>query len=136
MHELSLVADLFTIIEQQANQAGARKVTKVVVSVGELSGVVPELFSLGFSELQKGTIADKARLQLRMVKIKFKCRSCGHEITARNIMDESFLISARPAVQKRWSSSPGVTFTWKTGNRNLSHCQGVKNSRRHRGGGG
>jgi len=25
-----------------------------------------------------------------MVKIKFKCRSCGQEITARNIMDESF----------------------------------------------
>jgi len=25
-----------------------------------------------------------------MIKIKFKCRSCGHEITARNIMDESF----------------------------------------------
>jgi len=90
MHELSLVADLFTIIEQQANQAGARKVTKVVVSVGELSGVVPELFRSAFQSYKKGTIADKARLQLKMVKIKFKCRSCGQEITARNIMDESF----------------------------------------------
>ncbi|HRD02833.1 MAG TPA: hydrogenase maturation nickel metallochaperone HypA [Candidatus Saccharicenans sp.] len=90
MHELSLVADLFTIIEEQARQAGAKKVTKVSVSVGELSGVVPDLFRSAFQSYKKGTIADKSRLQLKMVKIKFKCRSCGREITARNIMDESF----------------------------------------------
>ncbi len=90
MHELSLVADLFTIIEEQASRAGAKRVTKVVVSVGELSGVVPELFRSAFQSYKRGTIADNARLQLKMVKIKFKCRSCGHELTARNIMDESF----------------------------------------------
>lgn len=90
MHELSLVADLFTIIEEQASRAGAKRVTKVSVSVGELAGVVPELFRSAFQSYKKGTIADKARLQLKMVKIKFKCRNCGYELTARNIMDESF----------------------------------------------
>ncbi|MDD8031814.1 MAG: hydrogenase maturation nickel metallochaperone HypA [Acidobacteriota bacterium] len=90
MHELSLVADLFTIIEEQASRAGAKRVTKVSVSVGELAGVVPELFRSAFQSYKKGTIADKARLQLKMVKIKFKCRNCGHELTTRNIMDESF----------------------------------------------
>lgn len=90
MHEMSIVADLFTIIEDQARQAGATRVTRVKVLIGELSGVVPELFRSAFNSYKKGTIADKARLEIKITKIKFKCQSCGKEITARNIRDESF----------------------------------------------
>ena len=37
MHEMSIVADLFTIIEEQARKSGATRVTKVKVLIGELS---------------------------------------------------------------------------------------------------
>lgn len=90
MHELSIVADLFTIIEEQALKAGATKVTRVKVLIGELSGVVPELFRSAFNSYKKGTIADKARLEIKITRIKFKCQNCGKVITAKNIMDESF----------------------------------------------
>ncbi|MGQ9800401.1 MAG: hydrogenase maturation nickel metallochaperone HypA [Candidatus Saccharicenans sp.] len=90
MHEMSIVADLFTIIEEQAKKAGATKVTGVRVLIGELSGVVPELFRSAFNSYKKGTIADKARLELKITRIKFKCHNCGKKITAKNIKDESF----------------------------------------------
>jgi len=93
MHELSIVADLFTIIEERAKQARASRVTKVRVMVGELSGVVPELFRSAFHSYKKGTIADRARLEMKIVKIKFKCQNCGREITAKNFRDESFSYS-------------------------------------------
>jgi hydrogenase nickel incorporation protein HypA/HybF len=90
MHEMSIVAELFTIIEEQARQAGAKKVTKVLVLIGELSGVVPELFRSAFHSYKKGTIADRAKLEMKIIKIKFKCHNCGKEITAKNLMDKSF----------------------------------------------
>ncbi|MBC7348766.1 MAG: hydrogenase maturation nickel metallochaperone HypA [Candidatus Aminicenantes bacterium] len=90
MHEMSIVADLFTIIEEQARKSGATRVTRVKVLIGELSGVVPELFRSAFNSYKKGTIADKSRLEIKVTRIKFKCHGCGKEITAKNIMDESF----------------------------------------------
>jgi hydrogenase nickel incorporation protein HypA/HybF len=93
MHELSIVADLFTIIEEQAKQAGAKKVTGVRVLIGELSGVVPELFRSAFQSYKKGTIADKAKLEMKIIRIKFRCRNCDREITAKNFMNDSFSYS-------------------------------------------
>ncbi|MCR4395283.1 MAG: hydrogenase maturation nickel metallochaperone HypA [Candidatus Saccharicenans sp.] len=90
MHELSIVADLFTIIEEKAQQAKATRVTRVKVLIGELSGVVPELFRSAFHSYKKGTIADKARLEMKITKIKFKCHSCGKEIKAKDISSPDF----------------------------------------------
>lgn len=90
MHELSIVADLFTIIEDQARQNGAKKVTKVRVLIGELSGVVPELFRSAFNSYKKGTIADKARLEIKITKVKFRCLACGKEIKTRDISAPDF----------------------------------------------
>lgn len=90
MHELSVVADLFTIIEEQAHQSGAKRVTKVRVLIGELSGVVPELFRTAFHSYKKGTIADKARLEIKVTRIKFKCHGCGKEIKTKDISSPDF----------------------------------------------
>ncbi|MCX8161025.1 MAG: hydrogenase maturation nickel metallochaperone HypA [Candidatus Saccharicenans sp.] len=90
MHELSIVADLFTIIEEKASQAKASRVTKVRVLIGELSGVVPELFRSAFNSYKKGTIADRARLEIKITKVKFRCQSCGREIRTRDISAPDF----------------------------------------------
>jgi len=113
MHELSLVADLFTIIEQQAYQAGARKVTKVVVSVGELSGVVPELFRSAFQSYKREQLPIKPGCSLKWLKSNLNVGAAVRKLQPEISWTNLFLMSARPAVQKRWSSLPGVTFTWK-----------------------
>jgi len=54
VHELSIVADLFTIIEEKAREAGASRVTRVRVLIGELSGCgCRSFFRTGLPQLQK-----------------------------------------------------------------------------------
>ena len=76
MHELSLVANLFEIIERHAQDQKAKAVTRVRVKLGRMSGVVPELFETAFDAYKKGTWADQAELEIVVVPVKSRCRSC------------------------------------------------------------
>lgn len=76
MHELSLVAGLFPILEEKAGEQGAKSVTFVRLRVGRLSGVVPELLETAFDAYKKGTIAGKAALEVVHVPLKVRCRAC------------------------------------------------------------
>ena len=79
MHELSLVAGLFEILEEKARDEKALRVTAVTLRVGRLSGVVPELLETAFETFKKGTIASRAKLRIEVVPLKVRCRSCGEE---------------------------------------------------------
>jgi hydrogenase nickel incorporation protein HypA/HybF len=81
MHELSIVASLFEILEEKAKEQKAKKVTSVTVKVGALSGVVPEFLKTAFDVYKKDTIADEAELKIEEVPLKVKCQKCGAEIT-------------------------------------------------------
>ena len=88
MHELSLVASVFDILEEKAREHGAARVTKVVLKVGVMSGVVPDLLESAFDSYKKGTLAEEARLEIVRVPVKLRCPDCGGE-TAREDTDFS-----------------------------------------------
>ena len=48
MHELSLVASVFEVLEAEARRHAADRVTRVVLRVGVLAGAVPELLESAF----------------------------------------------------------------------------------------
>lgn len=77
MHELSIVASLFEILEEKAREQKARRITVVKLLVGRLSGVVPDLIESAFDTYKKGTLADGARLEIEVAPFEFKCRGCG-----------------------------------------------------------
>lgn len=77
MHEMSIVAGLVEVLEEKARQAGAMRVTAVKLRIGEMSGVVPELLTSAFEVYQKGTIAEGAALEMEIVPVRPRCRSCG-----------------------------------------------------------
>ena len=77
MHEMSIVASLVEVLEEKARQAGATRVTAVKLRVGEMSGVVPELLTSAFEVYRKGTIAAGAVLEIEVVPVRPRCRSCG-----------------------------------------------------------
>ncbi len=79
MHELSVVAGLFEILEEKAREAGALRVTAVTIRVGRLSGVVPDLLESAFDSFKKGTIASDASLRVETPALRVRCRSCGKE---------------------------------------------------------
>ncbi len=79
MHELSVVAGLFEILEEKARDAGALHVTAVTIRIGRLSGVVPDLLESAFDSFKKGTIASEASLLVETPPLRVRCRSCGKE---------------------------------------------------------
>ena len=88
MHELSLVASVFEVLEEKAREHGAARVTKVVLDVGIMSGAVPDLIESAFEAYKRGTLAAGARLEIVVVPVKVRCPDCGGE-TVREDADFS-----------------------------------------------
>ena len=80
MHELSIVANLFEIMEEKAKEKKAKKITSVKLKVGALAGVVPEFLVTAFDVYKKDTIADKAALEIVEIPLKLKCKQCHTEV--------------------------------------------------------
>lgn len=80
MHELSIVANLFEILEEKSIEQKAKKIVMVKLQVGALSGVVPEFLETAFDIYKKETIADKARLEMKKVPLKIQCQKCHLEM--------------------------------------------------------
>jgi hydrogenase nickel incorporation protein HypA/HybF len=79
VHELSLVASVFEVLEEKAREHGAARVTRVVLKVGVMAGVVPDLLESAFETYKIGTIAETARLEIVVVPVKLRCPDCGGE---------------------------------------------------------
>lgn len=81
MHELSIVASLFEILEEKAKEQKAKKIVLVKLRVGTLSGVVPEFLETAFNIYKKETIADEAGLKIEIVPLRIRCNACQAETT-------------------------------------------------------
>lgn len=79
MHELSLIASVFDLLEEKAREHGATRVVRVVLRVGALSGAVPDLLESAFEIYKKGTLAEGARLEIVPVPVKLRCPDCAGE---------------------------------------------------------
>jgi hydrogenase nickel incorporation protein HypA/HybF len=79
VHELSLVASVFEVLEEQARAHGAVRVSRVVLRIGVMSGVVPDLLESAFEIYKKGTLAESARLEIIRVPVRVRCPDCGGE---------------------------------------------------------
>ena len=62
MHEHALMADVTRKLEQTAMEAGADRVTRVVVHLGALSHFTPEHFQEHFVDATRGTVAEGAEV--------------------------------------------------------------------------
>ena len=80
MHELSIVASLFEILEEKAKEQKAKKILSVKLKVGALSGVVPEFLETAFDIYKKDTLAAESKLEIEEVPLKIRCQRCDTEI--------------------------------------------------------
>ncbi|MCA9270556.1 MAG: hydrogenase maturation nickel metallochaperone HypA [Planctomycetales bacterium] len=79
MHEASLAQALLRQVEDLAQQHHGRRVTEVRVTVGEFSGVEPELLASAFERATPGSVAQGARLVMARASLRAKCSRCDHE---------------------------------------------------------
>lgn len=82
MHELSVCLSLLQEVERIARQNGAGSVARIVIRVGPLSGVEPDLLRNAWPLASAGTIAAEAELDIELSGIVVSCSKCGAETSA------------------------------------------------------
>jgi hydrogenase nickel incorporation protein HypA/HybF len=78
MHELAITE---SIVEAVAERAGAAKVTRVVIEIGKLTGVVPDAVRFCFDLCAESTALAGAALDIREIGGFAQCRECGAQFT-------------------------------------------------------
>lgn len=74
MHELSITQNVVDVV---LDRTGTLTVTAVHLSVGRLSGVVPEAMRFCFELVTEGTALAGAQLHIERPEGRATCRSCG-----------------------------------------------------------
>jgi hydrogenase nickel incorporation protein HypA/HybF len=81
MHESSFTESLLSLVLTKAKEAGAKKITRVDVVLGEVSGIVDDCVRQFFDILKEDSIASTAELVFEKKPLVLKCRHCGNEFT-------------------------------------------------------
>ena len=76
MHEYSIVQALVERVEAEAALRGAVAVDRVLVRIGELSGVDIELLATAYLTFRHRTICAHAPLEITPVRPEWRCRAC------------------------------------------------------------
>jgi hydrogenase nickel incorporation protein HypA/HybF len=81
MHEYSIVQSLLDQCEDTAKANNATKVTKVVVKIGVMSGVEPDLLKTAFDTFKEATMCEYCEYIQKIQPIIVKCRDCNEDST-------------------------------------------------------
>jgi hydrogenase nickel incorporation protein HypA/HybF len=81
MHELSVCSALIDQVERIALERGADSVSRIVLRIGPLSGVEPELLRRAYPLAAIGTVAVNAELEIDAADVVVCCSQCGGEST-------------------------------------------------------
>ena len=85
MHEFSLVNMLLDQVDTLRREQDADRVVSIRVSVGEFSGVEPDLFREAYRMLIEETPMRGAELQMNRVPLESRCDECGRDFVVERI---------------------------------------------------
>lgn len=83
MHELSIAC---AIIEAVAEVAQGRKVSRVTIEVGKLSGVMAGAMAFCFAEAARGTEAEGACLEIEEIEAWAQCEACNEQFAMPSLL--------------------------------------------------
>ncbi len=87
MHEMSLCEGIMQVLEEQAQQQGFSRVELVRLEIGALAGVEIESMRFCFEVIARGTIADRARLEIIELPGEAWCPACARKVALRQRFD-------------------------------------------------
>ena len=76
MHELGISRSIVAIVEEAAK---GKRVRKVTLEIGELSGVLSDAIRFCFHAVAQGTCAEDATLEIDDIKAHARCNECAIE---------------------------------------------------------
>ena len=75
-----------SIVELVAGTANGRKVHRVTIEIGRLSGVMPEAIAFCFPEVAKQAGLDDAKLDIHEIDAVARCEQCGTEFSTPDML--------------------------------------------------
>ena len=87
MHEMALTTRMLELIEAQALQSGFRRVARVILEIGRLSGVEPEAIRFAFDVVTRDSVAEGAELVIEATPGRARCPACGAEAAVQACYD-------------------------------------------------
>jgi hydrogenase nickel incorporation protein HypA/HybF len=82
MHELAITRNIVAIV---AEAARGRRVRRVTIEVGKLSGVMAEAIDFCFPLVAEGTVLEGAALDIRLLAGRARCGDCATEFATDTI---------------------------------------------------
>lgn len=77
MHELSIAKNIVEIIKESVNEKELHEVDKVILKVGELSGVVTDSLLFSLQAITSETELQNAKFETENIPFAIKCNTCG-----------------------------------------------------------
>jgi hydrogenase nickel incorporation protein HypA/HybF len=77
MHELSVMEQTLAIATDHLRAQGGDRIHRLVLRIGEWSGVDPQALAFAFEVVRDGTPAAEASLELETVPLSCHCPDCG-----------------------------------------------------------
>lgn len=84
MHELAITESTVAGVSEQVGDA---RVTRVVLEIGRLSGIVPDAIRFCFDLCAEGTTLAGAELEIVPIAGHARCRDCGAEADVDDLLD-------------------------------------------------
>lgn len=84
MHELAVTESTLEIALKEAEKANARRITRIQLVIGDLSGIVDDSVRFYFDFISQDTLAQDALLSFRRIATRFRCRACGTEFAPQD----------------------------------------------------
>ena len=79
MHELSIIQNMISIVEDSISEKGPLEVKSIYIKVGEFSGVVPESLKFAFETVKEGTVLERSKMEMDIVPFRARCERCSTE---------------------------------------------------------
>ncbi len=76
MHELSLLENVRTILEEHAKNQNFERVEEVTLAIGALSCVEVEALKFAFQSVMKNSLAENATLHFKTIEGQGRCQHC------------------------------------------------------------
>ena len=85
MHELSLLENVRTILENHAKEQNFLCVEEITLAIGALSCVETEALAIAFDAVMKNSLAEHAQLHFKIIEAQGRCLSCS-QLTVMEVL--------------------------------------------------
>lgn len=77
MHEMSIVMKFVEIATDYSKKNQAKRVRRVVLQIGELTGAEPRYLEMFYPSVVEGTILEQSELVIETIEASVFCTDCG-----------------------------------------------------------